>query len=73
MNTGMTQLNWAIIACHLLGVVGIGVLAGFRRCRSTGGGRCFLADNTLLWRRVNRMTRSTRETSYCGVTEVSLQ
>ena len=29
MNTGMTQLDWIIIAVYLLAVVGIGVLAGY--------------------------------------------
>ncbi|MCU0785188.1 MAG: sodium/solute symporter [Verrucomicrobia bacterium] len=48
-NTGMTQLDWAIIVAYLLGVVGIGVLAGFRRSKSTEGGHYFLADNTLTW------------------------
>jgi SSS family solute:Na+ symporter len=45
----MTQLDWAIIAAYLFGVVGIGVLAGFRRSKSTEGGHYFLADNTLTW------------------------
>jgi SSS family solute:Na+ symporter len=49
MNTGMTKLDWAIIVGYLLGVVGIGVAAGFRRSRSTEGGHYFLADNTLTW------------------------
>ncbi|MBI2929172.1 MAG: sodium/solute symporter [Verrucomicrobia bacterium] len=45
----MTQLDWVIIAGYLLGVVGIGVLAGFRRSRGTEGGHYFLADNALTW------------------------
>ena len=49
MNTGMTKLDWAIIVGYLLGVVGIGVAAGFRRRRSTDGSHYFLADNTLTW------------------------
>ena len=49
MNTGMTKLDWAIIVGYLLGVVGIGVAAGFRRRRSTEGGHYFLADNMLTW------------------------
>jgi SSS family solute:Na+ symporter len=49
MNTGMTKLDWAIIVGYLLGVVGIGVAAGFRRRRSTEGSHYFLADNTLTW------------------------
>ena len=48
-NTGMTQLDWAIIVAYLLGVVGIGILAGFRRSKSTEGGHYFLADNALTW------------------------
>lgn len=49
MNTGISRLDWTIIAAYLLGVVGIGVLAGFRRSRSTEGGHYFLADNSLKW------------------------
>lgn len=49
MNTGISQLDWIIIAVYLLGVVGIGVLAGFRRSKSTEGGHYFLADNSLKW------------------------
>jgi SSS family solute:Na+ symporter len=49
MNTGMTQLDLAIIGAYLLGVVGIGVYAGFRRSKSTEGGHYFLADNSLTW------------------------
>lgn len=45
----MTRLDWGIIAIYLVGVVGIGVLAGFRRSRSSEGGHYFLADNTLTW------------------------
>jgi SSS family solute:Na+ symporter len=45
----VTRLDWAIIACYLLGVVGLGVLAGFRRSRSTEGGHYFLADQALTW------------------------
>jgi SSS family solute:Na+ symporter len=52
MTTGMTQLDWAIIAVYLLAVVGLGVAAGFlRRQGATGGegGHYFLAGNTLGW------------------------
>ena len=49
MNTNMTQWDWAIIAGYLLVVVGIGVLAGFRRSKGSEGGHYFLADNTLTW------------------------
>ncbi len=49
MNTGIQTLDWVIIAGYLLGIVGIGVLAGFRRSKSTEGGHYFLADNSLTW------------------------
>ncbi len=52
MTTGMTQLDWAIIAVYLLAVVGLGVAAGFlQRKGATGGegGHYFLAGNTLGW------------------------
>jgi solute:Na+ symporter, SSS family len=49
MNTGMTQLDWLIVAGYLLGVMGIGVFAGFRRSQSTEGRHYFLADNSLTW------------------------
>jgi SSS family solute:Na+ symporter len=49
MNTGMSQLDWGIIAVYLLGVVGIGVLAGFVRKKSGEGSHYFLADNSLKW------------------------
>jgi len=52
MTTGMTPLDWAIIAVYLLAVVGLGVAAGFlRRKGATGGegGHYFLAGNTLGW------------------------
>jgi solute:Na+ symporter, SSS family len=49
MDTGMTQLDWLIIAGYLLGVMSIGVFAGFRRSQSTEGGHYFLADNSLTW------------------------
>ena len=35
MNMGTTQIGGAIIACYLLGMVGLAVPAGFRRCRGT--------------------------------------
>jgi SSS family solute:Na+ symporter len=49
MDTGMTQLDWIIIAVYLLAVVGIGVLAGFVRKKSAEGSHYFLADNSLTW------------------------
>lgn len=45
----MTTLDWIIIATYLIGVVGIGVAAGFFRSRSTEGGHYFLADQSLTW------------------------
>jgi len=52
MNTGMSQLDWTIIALYLLAVVGLGVVAGFLRRkgeRGGEGGHYFLAGNTLAW------------------------
>src|SRR6266481_499635 len=52
MNNGMSGLDWAIIAIYLLGVVGLGIAAGFlRRKNEIGGegGHYFLAGNTLGW------------------------
>ena len=52
MNSGMSGLDWTIIAVYLLGVVGLGIAAGFlRRKHETGGegGHYFLAGNTLTW------------------------
>ena len=49
MNTGMSQLDWGIIAVYMLGVVGIGVLAGFVRQKGGEGAHYFLADNSLKW------------------------
>jgi len=45
----MTSLDWGIIAVYMIGVVGIGVAAGFFRSRSTEGGHYFLADSSLTW------------------------
>lgn len=48
----MTQLDWGIIAIYLLGVVGLGVAAGFLRSRGGcggEGGHYFLAGNSLAW------------------------
>jgi SSS family solute:Na+ symporter len=49
MTTGITNLDWGIIAAYMLGVVGIGVAAGFFRSRTTEGGHYFLADQSLTW------------------------
>jgi SSS family solute:Na+ symporter len=52
MNSPMSNLDWTIIAVYLLGVVGLGVAAGFLRRRNERGGEgghYFLAGNTLAW------------------------
>jgi solute:Na+ symporter, SSS family len=49
MSTGLTHVDWVILTGYLLGVVGLGVLAGFRRSRSTAGRHYFLADHSLTW------------------------
>jgi len=52
MNDPMSRVDWAIIAIYMLGVVGLGVAAGFlRRKNEIGGegGHYFLAGNTLAW------------------------
>src|ERR1700733_8196622 len=52
MNASMSRLDWTIIAAYLLGVVGLGVLAGFvhrKGERGGEGGHYFLAGNTLKW------------------------
>ena len=51
-NNAMSGLDWAIIGIYLLGVVGLGIGAGFlRRKNEIGGegGHYFLAGNTLTW------------------------
>jgi SSS family solute:Na+ symporter len=45
----MTQWDWGIIAAYLIGVVGLGVAAGFLRRRGGEGSHYFLAGNTLTW------------------------
>src|SRR6201985_2969665 len=48
----MSHLDWTIIAAYCLGVVGLGVAAGFSRQkneRGGEGGHYFLAGNTLAW------------------------
>src|ERR1700743_3655135 len=48
----MSPIDWLIIAVYLLGVVGLGVAAGFQRRKSGKGGEgghYFLAGNTLAW------------------------
>jgi SSS family solute:Na+ symporter len=49
MNSGLGQLDWTIIACYLVFVVGLGIAAGFRRKRGGEGRHYFLAGNTLTW------------------------
>ena len=45
----MSELDWGIIAVYMIGVVGIGVLAGLVRKKSGAGAHYFLADNSLRW------------------------
>lgn len=48
----MGSIDWIIIAAYLLGVVGLGILAGFLHRqgeRGGEGGHYFLAGNTLSW------------------------
>jgi SSS family solute:Na+ symporter len=45
----MTQVDWGIIIAYLVGVVGLGVAAGFMRRRGGEGSHYFLAGNTLTW------------------------
>ncbi len=52
VNNGMNGLDWGIIAIYLLGVVGLGIGAGFlRRKNEIGGegGHYFLAGNSRGW------------------------
>jgi len=45
----MTSLDWGIIAAYMIGVMGIGVAAGFFRRKGSEGGHYFLADQSLTW------------------------
>ncbi len=45
----MSGLDWGIIVAYLVGVVGLGVAAGFLRRRGGEGSHYFLAGNTLTW------------------------
>jgi len=45
----MSQADWIIIIAYLLGVVGLGVAAGFLRRRGGEGSHYFLAGNSLTW------------------------
>ena len=52
MNNPMSSADWTLIAVYLIGVVGLGVVAGFMRRkdeRGGEGGHYFLAGNTLAW------------------------
>jgi SSS family solute:Na+ symporter len=49
MTGAMSRLDWGIIAAYLVGVVGLGVAAGFLRRRGGEGSHYFLAGNTLTW------------------------
>jgi solute:Na+ symporter, SSS family len=49
MTAAMSRLDWGIIIAYLIGVVGLGVGAGFLRRRGGEGSHYFLAGNTLTW------------------------
>ena len=49
MTGAMSPLDWGIISAYLVGVVGLGVAAGFQRRRGGEGSHYFLAGNTLTW------------------------
>ena len=50
MNLQISGVDLAIVLVYLVGVVGLGCLAGARRKKSTGeGSHYFLAGNTLRW------------------------
>ena len=49
MTEAMSRLDWGIIIAYLVGVVGLGVAAGFLRRRGGEGSHYFLAGNTLTW------------------------
>ncbi len=45
----MSNLDYAVIVVYLVGIVGLGVWAGFRRKKGGEGSHYFLAGNTLTW------------------------
>jgi solute:Na+ symporter, SSS family len=45
----MSRVDWIIIVSYLVGVVGLGVAAGFLRRRGGEGSHYFLAGNSLTW------------------------
>jgi len=45
----ISTLDYSIIALYLMGIVGLGVWAGYRRRRGGEGSHYFLAGNTLTW------------------------
>ncbi|MCX8037168.1 MAG: sodium/solute symporter [Candidatus Sumerlaeia bacterium] len=45
----MSTFDWIIIGAYMVGVVCIGVAAGFFRRRTSEGGHYFLADQSLTW------------------------
>lgn len=49
MTNSLTHLDWGIIALYMLGVVAVGVAAGFLRRQGSEGGHYFLADQSLKW------------------------
>jgi SSS family solute:Na+ symporter len=49
MTAALGRLDWGIIIAYLIGVVGLGIAAGFLRRRGGEGSHYFLAGNTLTW------------------------
>lgn len=49
MRSGLSPLDWSVIAIYLFGVVGIGLLAGLVRKREGAGAHYFLANHSLTW------------------------
>jgi SSS family solute:Na+ symporter len=45
----ITSIDYTIIVFYLVGIVGLGVWAGFRRRKGGEGSHYFLAGNTLTW------------------------
>lgn len=49
MHLAVSGLDMGVIIAYLVGVVGLGVYAGFKRGKGGAGGHYFLADNSLKW------------------------
>jgi SSS family solute:Na+ symporter len=45
----ISHIDYAVIVIYLIGIVGLGVWAGFRRRKGGEGSHYFLAGNTLTW------------------------